>query len=185
MAARDDHDSASELTSPVDGAELVARQIREGGGEPLYFDTARAAPPFVHRSLFLPSRNDASGLSLIRLRHRSEVWAALRSETPQHRYRLTRLLASALIEMAREAGIEWLNFDPSADDLDRQHGHPWAHCNVREISRTDYDNSADPDAKRRILTWAEKVSRFITLADVSAPFPPPDPAHDRYRPNAE
>ena len=80
MAAREDHDSAGEVTPPVDGAEIVARQIKEKGGEPLYFDTARAAPPFVHRSLFLPSRNDASGLSLIRLRHRSEVWAAFRSE---------------------------------------------------------------------------------------------------------
>lgn len=185
MAACDDDESAGGKTPPVDGAEIVARQIKVGGGQPLYFDTARATPPFVHRALFLPSRNDTSGLSLIRLRHRSEVWAAFRSETPDQRYRLTRLLASALFDIAREAGIEWLHFDPSADDLDRRHGHPWAHCNVREINRADYDNASDPDAKRRILTWAEKVSRFVTLADVSDPLPPPDPAHDRYRPEGE
>lgn len=185
MADIDDDDLARDKPPPVDGSEIVARQIKEKGGQPLYFDATRASPRFVHRSLFLPSPKDATGLSLIRLRHRSEVWAAFRSETPDQRYQLARLLVSALTEIARAAGIEWLHFDPSADDLDRQHGHPWAHCNVREINRTDYDNTADPDAKRRILTWAEQVSRSISLADVSDPFPAPDPARDRYRPAAE
>jgi hypothetical protein len=175
-------DSGGTQTPPVEATEVVVRQIREGGGQPLFFDATRATPPVVHRSLFFPSPKDADGLSLIRLRFRAEAWAAFRSETPDQRYRLARLFPSALIDCARDAGIEWLHFHPSPDDLDREHGQPWAHCDVQEINRRDYDNKADPDAKKRIMTWADKVSALITAADVSDPYPAPDQETDRYRP---
>jgi len=169
-------------TPPVEATEMVVRQIKDKGGQPLFFDATRATPPIVHRSLLLPSPKDLDGLSLIRLRYRSEAWAAYRSETPDQRYRLARLLPSALIDCAREAGIEWLHFNPSPDDLDRAHGPPWAHCDVQEINRRDYDNKSDAAAKMRIMTWADKVSALITLTDVSDPYPAPDQETDRYRP---
>ena len=185
MSAGEEDGASSTKTPTVDPDEILVRQIKVGGGRPLFFDETRAAPPFVDRSLFLPSPNDVDGLSLIRLRYRSDVWAAFRSNTPDQRYRLARLLPSALIECARSVGIEWLHFSPSPDELDREHGEPWAHCNVQEIKRKDYENKSDRTAKDRILAWANAVSTSVTLADVSSPFPPPDPAHDRYRPAAE
>jgi hypothetical protein len=172
----------SPTTPPVEANEIVVRQIKEGGGQPLFFDATQASPPVVHRSLFLPSPKDVDGLSMIRLRYRGEAWAAYRSETPDQRYRLARLLPSSLIECARAAGIEWLHFNPAPDDLDREHGQPWAHCNVQEINRRDYDNKSDPAAKMRIMTWADKVSKLVALADVSNPYPAPGPQADSYRP---
>ena len=177
-------DAGGTNTPPIVATEIVVRQIPEGRGQPLFFDTTRATPPIVHSSLFLPSRSDVDGLSLIRLRHRAEVWAAFRAETPDQLYRLARLLPSVLNDCARAAGIELLNFTPSPDALDHEHGEPWAHCVAAEINRVAYDDRADPDAKKRIKTWAAKVSTLVALEDVTGPYPRPEPALDRYRPES-
>lgn len=170
------------LTPGIEQTETLVRQIKEGGGNPLFFDSSRAPKPVLDRSVFLPSRADTDGLSLIRVRYRSETWAAFRAETPDQRHRLARLAPSVLLDCARHAGLEWLTFEPSPDDLDREHGEPWAHCVAKEINRVAYDDKTDPDAKKRIFTWAESVSKSLMLADVTAVYPRPVTGRDNYRP---
>jgi len=182
MPSREEEGSSGTKTSAIEVSEIVVRQIKEGGGEPLFFDETRDTPPAVHWSLFRPSRSDVDGLSLIRLRHRANVWAAFRAETPDQRYRLAHLLPSSLRELARIAGIEWLTFSPSPDNLDHQQGEPWAHCVVADINRRDYDNKLDLHAKKRIDSWAKAVSNLVTLVDITGPYPPPDLTVDSYRP---
>lgn len=183
MSAADDEPKRDASTPRVDASEPLARQVKEGGGNPLFFDTTRAPKPVLDRSLFLPMRNDTDGLSFIRLRYRSEIWAAFRQETPDQRYRLARLFPSALVDCARAAGIEWLNFEPNPDQLDHEHREPWAHCVAREINVGAYADKSDPEAKKRILTWAEAVSKLVTLADISGPYRRPVATQDNYRPH--
>jgi hypothetical protein len=183
MSAADNEAGLGARTPPVNATEVLVRQVKEGGGNPLFFDTTRAPQPVLDRSLFIPQANDTDGLSLIRLRYRTEVWAAFRKETPDQRYRLARLLPSTLMQCARIAGVEWLNFTPSPDELDREHGEPWAHCVAKEINIVAYKDAGDPDAKKRIRTWAEQVSRLVAAADITGPYPPPNPVNDSYRPD--
>ena len=182
MAGGAQEDAGGTNTPRIDGVEIVVRQVKEGAGNPLFFDSSRAPQPVLDRSLFLPTSVDQDGLSFIRLQHRTEVWAAFRPETPEQRYRLARLLPSMLTECARAAGIELLSFTPTPDSLDDEHGEPWAHCVAAEINRVAYEDRSDPDAKKRIKTWAEKVSTLVALEDVTGPYPRPEPATDTYRP---
>jgi hypothetical protein len=183
MSAADDEAGLGSKTPPVDATEVLVRQVKEGGGNPLFFDTSRAPKPVLHRSLFMPQANDTDGLSLIRLRYRSEVWAAFRKETPDQRYRLARLLPSELMRCARIAGLETLNFTPTPDELDRERGEPWAHCVANEINIVAYKDAGDPHVKKRIFTWAEQVCRLVSTTDITGPYPPPDPGKDSYRPD--
>ena len=169
-------------TPQVDNTETIVRQVKEGGGQPLFFDESRYPKPVLDRCLFRPSPQDDDGLSTIRLQFRSEVWAAFRPQAPDQRFRLARLLPAKLIECGRAAGFEWLTLNPSPDDLDEQHGVPWAHCVVTEINARDYNNKSDPELKKRILTWAESVSKQVSREDVSGPYDHPVPGRDAYRP---
>lgn len=176
-------DSLGNMDTPsVDPAETLVRQIKEGSGQPLFFDDSRYPQPVVHRSLFRPTLNDQDGLSLIRLRFRSEAWAAFRPTTPDQRYRLARLFPAKLIECGRASGLEWLHFEPSSDELDDEHGKPWAHCVVSEINALAYNNKSDPESKKRILTWAERVANQVSRDDVTGPYDRPVPGIDPYRP---
>jgi hypothetical protein len=163
-------------TPPVELSEPLHRQVGPGGN-PIYFDADRA-PPILHYSLFLPGRDDADGLSLIRARHRTPIWSAFRPETLDVRYRLACLTAEDVANRARVAGFS-VNFDLNPDSLDHRFGEPWAHCVVREINRTAYDT--DKEAKRRIKDWAHRMVEQIAPSKVIGPFAEPSPA-DTYRP---
>jgi hypothetical protein len=158
-------------THPVELSEPLRRQVGLGGN-PIYFDATRA-PPILHYSLFLPGRDDADGLSLIRARHRTPIWSAFRPETPDVRYRLACLTADDVAHRARVVGFG-VTFDLSPDSLDHRFGEPWAHCVVREINRTAYDT--DKEAKRRIKDWAHQIVEQIAPSDVIGPFAEPTDA---------
>lgn len=168
-------------TPPVGNDETLVRQIKPGTN-PLFFDDSRYPLPVLHWSLFKPAPGDQDGLSLIRLRLRSDVWAAFRPTTQDQRYRLARLFPAKLIECGRASGLEWLHFQPSADDLDDEHGQPWAHCVVSEINARDYNDKSDPESKKRILTWAGLVAKQVSRDDVTGPYERPVPGIDPYRP---
>ena len=163
-------------TPSVDKSELLLRQIGPRGN-PIYFDPGRKPP--VHQATFLPSRKDADGLSLIRSRFRSDVWSAFRPEQPSVRFRLARMQASSLHQVADDCGIQGFNFQPTPDELDNQHGAPWAHCVNTEINRAIYDS--DDAAKMRIKEWALGVGDLFTERDVVGPFEAPMQG-DEYRP---
>jgi len=69
MSAADNEAGLGARTPPVNATEVLVRQVKEGGGNPLFFDTTRAPQPVLDRSLFIPQANDTDGLSLIRLRY--------------------------------------------------------------------------------------------------------------------
>lgn len=163
-------------TPYVDESELLLRQLGPAAN-PIYFDAARKPP--VHQAAFLPSRKDADGLSFIRGVFRSDVWAAYRSEQPTVRFRLARMEASSLNQVADDCGIEGFNFQPTPDELDNQNGPPWGHCVATKINRRDYD--ADDAAKRRIKEWALGVANLFAVHDVIGPFEAPT-QNDQYRP---
>lgn len=164
-------------TPAVETSESMYRQVGPGG-DPIYFDPSRE--PLVHHAIFLPTRNDGDGLSLIRSRFRSEIWSAFRKEKPSVRFRLARLQIQVLAQVAVECEITILSYLPTPDGLDSDHGEPWAHCVVTEINRTIYDS--DQTAKRRIKEWALRVSDLITSAEILGPFDEPT-ANDPYRPD--
>lgn len=87
-------------------------------------------------------------------------------------------MAGNVIGIARDNGIDPLNFDPSADQLDVENGRPWAHCVAREINRTQYNQ--DNAAKRRIKEWALAMAELIQPANIIGPFKQPTEA-DPYR----
>lgn len=163
-------------TPNVDENETLYRQVGPGGN-PIYFDPERT--PVVHQSRFLPTSQDADGLSLIRSRFRTEVWSAYRKEQPAVRFRLAVLHAHSLQQLASESGFETLSYGLNADGLDEDHGQPWAHCVVLQINRADYDG--DADAKKRIKKWAMRVATLLTQQDVIGPFDEPT-SQDPYRP---
>jgi hypothetical protein len=163
-------------TPCVEDTEILYRQVSPNAN-PIYFDPHRAPP--IHRNLFLPAPNDNDGLSLIRSRFRTEIWSAYRPQQPDTRYRLACVKQSVLVEVACGKGFASLDFKPTPDVLDEQHGEPWAHCVIREINRTDYDNSID--RKKAIKEWALAVANGIASDAVIGPFQPPTPT-DRYRP---
>lgn len=157
-------------TPIVDHAEVLYRQLGPGGN-PIYFDPDRT--PVVHQSLFLPALRDTDGLSLIRSRFRSDIWAAYRKEQSDIRFRLAVLQASQMEQLALGVGFVSFSYGLSADALDVEHGEPWAHCVATQINRGDYDTSSD--AKRRIKEWAMQVSRLLTQQSVVGPFNEPTP----------
>lgn len=163
-------------TPPADDDELLYRQIGPRGN-PIYFDPNKPCP--VHQSVFLPSRKDTDGLSLLRRRFRTEIWSAYRLEQPSVRFRLARLQCGRLRQVATERGIPTLNHIPAPDALDIDHGEPWAHCLVSEVNRTAYD--ADQEARKRIKEWALGISDSISNDDVIGPFEEPTEG-DAYRP---
>lgn len=163
-------------TPAVHETEVLYRQVGENRS-PIYFDPNRAPP--VHRTVFIPTRKDTDGLSLIRSRFRTDIWAAYRLEQPTKRFRLARLQALSLRQLANDLGFQSLVFLATADGLDDQHGEPWAHCVVTNINRTDYDS--DSDVKKRIKEWALGVANLITNDHVIGPFREPT-EEDEYRP---
>jgi len=160
----------------VEPEETLDRQIGPGG-DPIWFDPDRQPP--VYHAAFLPSAQDHDGLSLIRSRFRTEIWAAYRPEQPEQRFRLARLPVRQLVERARQAGFPDLHFNPSPDQLDREHGEPWAHCVASQINRVDYDG--DKETKMRIKQWARNVAETLPIGGIEGPFDRPSGA-DPYRP---
>lgn len=166
-------------TPAVSPEEIMYRQIPPGGN-PIYFDPSRQSP--VHRALFLPSREDTDGLSLIRGTFRSPIWSAFREEKPQIRFLLARFQAARLNKAAYWVGPAGLDYHPIPDMLDQRHGEPWAHCVATEINRMAYDS--DHAAKKRIKEWALQVEGLVTNQDIFGPFAQPTEA-DSYRPKEE
>ena len=164
-------------TPDVDSSETLYRQVSPGGN-PIYYDGEKEPP--VHWSLFIPSKRDTDGLSLIRARFRTKPWAAYRAEKPSTRHRLALIRAGFLRDVAEAVGIGALHCDPSPDVLDEQYGEPWAHCVAREINRDAYDS--DGEAKKRIKSWAYQVAASLSNTDVEGPFESPA-EQDAYRPN--
>lgn len=164
------------MTTPaVDSTETLYRQVPPGGN-PIYFDP-NGGP--LARTLFLPSRADRDGLSLIRSRFRSRVWAAYRPQRPTTQYRLASVVAATLADCALEADLGDLHVDPSPDALDERFGEPWAHCVVREVNRPDYEDNAD--RKAQIKEWALAVAKTIPPDQVSPAYGVPS-NDDPYRP---
>lgn len=164
-------------TPQVSANEILYRQIGPNGN-PIYFDPNRT--PLVHQSLFLPSKSDADGLSMIRGRFRTEAWSAYRMERPEVRFRLAVLQSVRLSQIAVEEGIGRLSMLSTADSLDSERGEPWAHCVAAEINWNAYHS--DPAAKKRIKSWALKVADNITSREVIGPFPEPN-EDTPYRPS--
>lgn len=163
-------------TPDVESDEVLYRQISPGG-TPIYFDPNRT--PRVHSAALIPSHQDADGLSLIRSRYRSVIWAAYRAEKPTVRFLLASLPFGELSHL--DTKREFLNpkYLPTTDGLDERFGEPWAHCVATHINRTDYDN--DRNLKVRIKEWALAVANGIATDAIFGPFDEPD---DRvpYRP---
>jgi len=164
-------------TPNVDSQEVLYRQISPGG-TPIYFDPGRA--PLVHQAVFFPSHQDTDGLSLIRSRFRTEIWAAYRAEKPASRFRLAKLQAGDLQNVDTQVGFSNHDYRPTTDELDERFGEPWAHCVATHINRADYDQ--DPNAKKRIKEWALSVAQRIHRDSVSGPFPEPEDSVP-YRPD--
>jgi hypothetical protein len=163
-------------TPDIDAAEVLFRQIGSGGN-PIYFDPSRT--PAIHQSRFLPTKQDIDGLSLIRSRFRTHIWAAYRPEKDSERFRLACLKVDTLRQKATQVGLSSLSFNATADSLDERFGAPWAHCVAAEINYTTY--SGDSEAKKRIKEWAMKVAEMLTVDDVIGPFDKPTQS-DPYRP---
>ncbi len=164
-------------TPAVDEKEVLFRQVKPGG-DPIFFDPDRK--PAVHRAVFLPSNDDADGLSIIRSKFRSPVWSAYRPEKPCVRFRLACLRIPDLLQVADDCGIQQLNYQTTPDVLDQRHGEPWAHSVIAEINRRDYNS--DQDAKKRIKEWAFHLAESLANHDIIGPFDEPRDC-DQYRPN--
>jgi hypothetical protein len=93
---------------------------------------------------------------------------------------MARLNPDMLAQCGTEAGLESLTIDPDPDDLDDEHGEPWAHCVVREINVVAY--RANPETKKQIFSWANLVSMRVERENVSGPYDPPIAGTDSYRP---
>ncbi len=165
-------------TPPVESGEMVYRQVGPGGN-PVYFASGRKPP--VHWSLFLPGRQDDDGLSLIRRRFRTPIWAAFRPDTPETRFRLICMDVALMQDVAQLAGLPEIGFEPTPDGLDQQHGPPWAHCAAREINRGEYDSNRQ--IKVRIKQWARDLADRIEHEQIIGPFDAPG-SDDSYRPAA-
>jgi hypothetical protein len=164
-------------TPSVEANEKLLRQVGPGG-TPIFVDPKRKPP--IHFSRFIPTSDDADGLSLIRSRFRSEVWAAVRRERPDVRFHLARFLAETAIAIAEDVGLGALDFLPTEDALDQEFGEPWAHCVVQQLNRTEY--AQNREAKKRIKEWAHRMAEGIPWNDVTGPFAEPSD-QDAYRPS--
>ena len=149
--------------------EVLYRQISPGG-TPIYFDPNR--DPVVHSAALLPSHQDTDGLSLLRSRFRTEIWAAYRAEKPDVRFRLACLPASELRLLDTKTEFPDPKYLPTEDGLDNRFGEPWAHCVATHINRTDYEN--DRNVKKRIKQWALALAKGIAPASIWGPFQEPD-----------
>jgi hypothetical protein len=157
-------------TPPVEAEENLLRQLSPDTN-PLWFDPDRC--PSVHHAAFIPSKRDHDGLSLIRARFRSRLWAAYRLNKPETRYRLAPRTVNLLIELAVEAGFPTLTLKPTEDDLDARHGEPWAHCVAMQINRRDYDDRTNKRMRACIKSWARLVATSLTADIIEGPFDPP------------
>lgn len=164
-------------TPDVAQDETLLRQIHPGGN-PIFFDPMQNPP--IHHSVFRPTDRDTDGLSLIRQRFRTDIWAAYRLEQPAIRFRLARLSVAKLSELAEQLGLGSLSFPHSPDGLDNLHGQPWAHCVLSEINRNAYDSTFS--AKVAIKEWMLAVAKSIAIEAVIGPFEEPNDTHP-YRPD--
>lgn len=164
------------LADPMHEPEVLYRQVGTGGS-PIFFDPDRSPPLFP--AVFLPSRADVDGLSLIHSRFRSTVWSAFRVEQPEVRFRIVVLTREFLQEAATIAGIKDFDLRSTPDALDKRFGPPNAHCVASAINRRDYDQ--DREARKRIKSWTQRISNSLSAADVVGPFPIPE-SEDSYRP---
>jgi hypothetical protein len=156
--------------------EILFRQAHPKG-DPLYIDPSRTE--LVHFNLFLPSKADHDGLSLIRPKFRALKWAAYRTEKPSVRYLVVRLVSKELEKVGDAVGLATLTYRPAPDALDDQRGHPWGHCLVVQINRNEYEN--DGILRGRIKEWARQVASTILAGDVLGPFELPTD-DEPYRP---
>lgn len=168
--------NSTSTTPDVDANELVFRQVGPGGN-PLWFDPDRPIP--LYHALLLPSSDDTDGLSLIRERFRSKVWAAFRPHRNNVNFRLIVLKVKSLQDHAVAMQMSEFNLMASPDALDDVHGHPWAHCVAVQINRKDYDTL--PHVRKQIKAWARQVSSSLQLVCVTEPFESPS-SDDPYRP---
>lgn len=160
-----------------DDNAILYRQVGKGG-DPIYFDPTRS--PVVHQSLFLPSKNDSDGLSLIQSKYRSKIWAAHRPENSNGQFRLACLQCGNLRQMGLNAGFEKLTLVPCPDALDLVNGSPYAHCVIEEINRVKYDT--DQAEKIKIKEWSLQVANSLSDYDILGPFQAPTD-QDAYRPS--
>ena len=166
-------------TPNVGPHEILYRQVGPKGN-PIYYDPLRNPP--IHPSVFLPSKEDTDGLSLIRKLFRSQKWAAYRKECPEVRFRIASLEEVRVIELAFAIGFIAFNFKPTEDALDTEYGEPWAHCVLIEINRPEYDSN--PESKKKIKEWALAVANYLTDENIFGPFERPT-EQDAYRPNPQ
>lgn len=165
------------LSTPTfDEGEIAFRQIPPGGS-PVFYCDGRVPP--VHRSLFLPSARDHDGLSMCRNRFRAITWCAFRVEKSETRFQLARVTIGQLNRACHEVGIADARLQATPDELDRQHGEPWAHFVVGAINRLEYETSEI--AKKAIKEWALQMAEWIGESEILGPFRIPN-EDDSYRP---
>lgn len=163
-------------TPPVEPDETLYRQLTPGG-KPLYFDPTRNPP--VLAAVFIPGTADIDGLSMIRARYRSPVWAAFRPNRPETRFSLATCAVSALRDIALRCGFTSWPCIPDPDELDGRFGEPWAHCVLGCVNRSDYES--DHNTKKQIKQWAKWVAESLGPQNIARPFSPPTD-DDPYRP---
>lgn len=163
-------------TPPVESSEILFRRIGTTGN-PLPFDPKREPP--LYQSCFLPQAGDSDGLSLIRARFRTAIWAAFSKDQPTKRYRLAEVEAEFLRRLAESNGFDGLTFPLTPDSLDAERGEPHGHCVAAEINRDDYDR--DPKIRPRIKQWALHIVKALAADIPLGPFPEPT-VDDPYRP---
>lgn len=160
----------------ADTNEILYRQVGPGGN-PVFFNPDKSPP--LNLQLFLPTKVDTDGLSLIDARFRSQVWAAFRPEKPGVRFHLAVLSVGNITKLGSDVGLGDFKLRSTPDSLDKEHGEPHAHCVATAINRKDYE--ADPTVKMMIKQWARDLTESIPLESILGPFDPPT-EQDSYRP---
>ncbi|MFM8582837.1 MAG: hypothetical protein ACKOFW_15210 [Planctomycetaceae bacterium] len=161
--------------APLAGDEVLYRQVGPGGN-PVFYEPGREPP--LDYTLFLPSRADLDGLSLIRQAHRAPVWAAFRPEQPAVRFRLAIVSLTLLQAIDAETGLTAARYQATPDTLDAERGEPWGHAIAAHINRPAYERD-----KSLLKSWARRVTCLIRHSSISGPFALPT-VHDAYRPES-
>lgn len=169
------------MTPAVIPDETIARQIKDGAGDPIFYDPDRLSYPLAPE-VFRPSPKDGSGLSMIRLRFRASQWAAHRPSEPHSRFRLAGIPAERVSTIGVAVGLDPFPFLQDPDELDALHGPPWGHVLLPAVNRAQYD--ADKQAKERMQSWARKLASSIGPEEISEVISPPTEGVDPYRPSA-
>ena len=152
------------------------RQVEPMVGQPVFFDSTTGK--LNNYAIFLPTRSDEDGLSLIDASHRSRRWSCHRKEKPGSEFALICLDRAHVVSVGQQVGFAVFEIRTTPDAIDKDFGEPHAHCVAVPINRRDYDN--DRRWKEKCKSWARKLSEDYRES-VIGPFSGPLKVED-YRP---